>query len=107
MFRAFDFPVSDTTSVQRFTTTVPQQALFMLNNRMVEACAKQLIERPDVQTLPWREKIETMYTLLYGRQPESDELLLAERFLDSHNSENAWQRLAQGLLMANEFMFVD
>ena len=35
MFRTFDFATPDTHSPQRFTTTVPQQALFLLNSPFV------------------------------------------------------------------------
>ncbi|HMF17338.1 MAG TPA: PSD1 and planctomycete cytochrome C domain-containing protein, partial [Gemmataceae bacterium] len=39
LYRTFDFPSPDATSAQRDLTTVPQQALFMMNNPFVLECA--------------------------------------------------------------------
>ncbi|MDV7401568.1 DUF1553 domain-containing protein, partial [Arthrospira platensis SPKY1] len=40
VFRMFDFPSPDMHSPQRLDTTVPQQALFLMNNPFVQAQAK-------------------------------------------------------------------
>ena len=42
MFRTFDFAGPDTHSPQRFVTTVPQQALFLMNSRFVAEQARLL-----------------------------------------------------------------
>jgi hypothetical protein len=39
LFRTFDFASPDATSPQRFSTTVPQQALFMMNSPFVAELA--------------------------------------------------------------------
>jgi hypothetical protein len=49
LFRTFDFASPDTTSPQRFATTVPQQALFLMNSPFVVQQAGKLIARADVQ----------------------------------------------------------
>ncbi|MBL9203420.1 MAG: PSD1 domain-containing protein, partial [Opitutaceae bacterium] len=46
VFRTFDFPNPDVSSAQRFATTVPQQALFMLNSPFVQEQARALMRRP-------------------------------------------------------------
>src|SRR5687767_5055675 len=46
MFRTFDFASPDATSPQRFHTSVPQQALFMMNSPFVSEQAKKLADRP-------------------------------------------------------------
>jgi hypothetical protein len=43
LFRAFDFASPDTSSPRRFYTTVPQQALFMMNSPFVIEQAKNLV----------------------------------------------------------------
>src|SRR5439155_19785445 len=49
MFRAFDFASPDPTSPQRFATTVPQQALFLMNSRLAIDKARNRARRPDIQ----------------------------------------------------------
>src|SRR5215208_4476474 len=47
-FRVFDVASPDTHSPQRFQTTVPQQALFLLNSPFVQEQAKALAARKEV-----------------------------------------------------------
>ncbi|MEX0676000.1 MAG: DUF1553 domain-containing protein, partial [Pirellulales bacterium] len=109
IFRTFDFPNPDATSPQRPLTTVPQQALFFMNNPLVIEAAGNLMARPDVAAAgDAAGKISRMYRLAFGREPEALELAWAEEFV-SHASEGSavWNELAQALLAANEFVFVD
>jgi mono/diheme cytochrome c family protein len=117
MFRAFDFASPDTHSPQRFTTTVPQQALFMMNSPFVVNTAKSLAARPEVtkEADPAR-RVETLYRILYGRAPGADELQAAADFLRGEEAFTSpgtpaaltpWEKYAQVLLESNEFVFVD
>ncbi len=82
MFRTFDFPNPDTSSAQRFATTVPQQALFLMNSPFAQEQARQLVQRPELATARSDpEKIRALYRLLYQRAPAPDELTLARDFL--------------------------
>ena len=45
LFRTFDFPNPDATSPERSPTTVPQQALFLMNNPLVIEAAKHVLAR--------------------------------------------------------------
>ena len=45
-FRSFDLALPDTHAPQRFTTTVPQQALFLMNSPFVIEQAKALPRDP-------------------------------------------------------------
>src|SRR5947209_9879037 len=75
MFRAFDFASPDTHSPQRFTTTVPQQALFMMNSPFVVQQAKALAARPEIAQDPEpSRRVEKLYRILYGRSPTAEEL---------------------------------
>jgi hypothetical protein len=87
---------------------VPQQALFLMNNPFVLGCARGLLRRPEVAA----EKdvvgrVGRLHRLLYGRAPKPDEVVLAEEFLGSAPDGTTWERYAQALLLANEFVFVD
>jgi hypothetical protein len=50
IFRTFDFANPDTSSQRRFHTTVPQQALFLLNSPFVLEQARALAGRKEIKT---------------------------------------------------------
>jgi hypothetical protein len=82
MFRTFDFANPDTTSPQRFSTTVPQQALYMLNSPFVVQQARQLVLRPEFKAQKSDgDRVKTLYQLAYQRDPASDEIDIAVKFL--------------------------
>lgn len=108
LFRTFDFAGPDTTCPKRFTTTVPQQALYLLNSPFIEAQAKRLGARSGVTSADDEERIRVIYRLAYQREPSAEELALAKAFVDEFvPSAAAWERLGQALLVSNEMMFVD
>ena len=82
MFRTFDYPNPDTSTAQRFATTVPQQGLFMMNSPFVQEQARRLVHRPDVREAGADQaKIGALYRVVFQRAPESDEMKLAMAFL--------------------------
>jgi hypothetical protein len=113
MFRTFDFASPDASSPQRYETTVPQQALFLLNNPFVQDQARSVAKRADAeQPLDIGAKIQRLYRIVYARPATPEEERLGEEFLRSAAAGatfemTPWQRYAQVLLLANEFMFVD
>ncbi|HMP04098.1 MAG TPA: DUF1549 and DUF1553 domain-containing protein, partial [Gemmatales bacterium] len=109
VLRTFDFASPDTHAPRRFSTTVPQQALFLMNSPLVLEQAEKLVQRLDDQSDPTR-RIEQLYRLVLGRDPRPGELLLAQGFLTAGAGPPdaaAWTHLAQTLFMANEFLYVD
>jgi hypothetical protein len=121
LFRTFDFASPDTTSPQRHTTTVPQQALFLMNSPFVVEQVRQLVQRADVCACSQPEqRISLLYSLLYGRPAERDEITLGLRFLKAAEAAkpeqetarsakplSPWEKYGQVLLLANEFVYVD
>jgi hypothetical protein len=109
LYRTFDFPSPDATNPQRAATTVPQQALFLMNNPFVLECARKLVRRPEVAAEPdVGRRVERLYRLVYGRAPAAEETALAREFVGAApGTPVAWERYAQALLLANEFVFVD
>jgi hypothetical protein len=98
LFRTFDFASPDTTSPQRFATTVPQQALFLMNSPFVVQQAGKLIARPEIRRgATADEKIEKLYRVCFQRVPDKDELLAAKRFIEAQATNQpavelpAWQ----------------
>ncbi len=109
VFRTFDFPNPDSTSPERTLTTIPQQALFFMNNPLVMACAKSVLARPEVAGESDEvRKIGRVYLLTLGREPATEELDWARQYLSAAASRPAvWDEFAQSLLLSNEFVFVD
>ena len=82
MFRTFDFPSPDTSSAQRFATTVPQQALFLMNSPFAQEQARHLMQRPELKAARTdTEKIRALYATVFQRAPDAEELSLAKSFL--------------------------
>ena len=100
--RSFDFASPDTHSPQRFVTTVPQQALFLMNSPFALQQAAALAKRAEA-TEPG-ERINQLYHLALGRLPTPDELATAKEFVAAGG---AWEQFAQALLLSNEFAFVE
>ncbi len=118
IFRTFDFASPDATSPQRFYTTVPQQALFLMNSPFITAQARALATRSAAVTHP-EQRVQEMYRLVFARPASQDEIRLGLNFLHTlehlpaDDSASAavedpltpWERYAQALLMSNEFHF--
>jgi hypothetical protein len=112
-FRAFDFASPDQHSPQRFQTTVPQQALFLMNSPFVVEQAKSLAARSEVgRANVTAAKVNAMYRAALGRPATRIEIALATEFVAaaawSFGSKlSPWEQFAQVLLQSNELAFVD
>jgi hypothetical protein len=118
LFRTFDFASPDTHSPQRFSTTVPQQSLYMMNSPFLRDQVKSLGQRAELASLAEpRERIEQLYRLVLSRRPTEQELQLGLTFLTQEESQvvaagdeprlSAWERYVQVLLLSNEFVYVE
>ncbi len=103
--RTFDFANPDQHCPRRHETSVPQQALYLLNSPFVQQQARALAQRTN-EIDPSR-RIEHLYRLAYGRMPTPDEVRLGLKFIGSDTTESVWTRYAQVLMVSNEFEFVD
>ena len=112
LLRLFDFPDANVTSATRTTTTVPQQQLFVLNSDFFVRQAKNLAGRLQTEAGGDLEsKIAYAYQLLFSREPDEQEVELAQVFLQQPNEGNAklsrLEQYAQALLASNEFLYID
>ncbi len=104
MFRTFDFPNPDASSSERFRTTVPQQALYLMNNHFVAEQADKIATQ--VADLNPDDAVERLYTLLFQRLPTESERKLGIQFLaEAENAELT--RYTHMLLLTNELFFLD
>jgi hypothetical protein len=119
LLRTFDFASPDAHSPMRHVTTIPQQALFLMNSPFVVQQAERMAARSEVvSTTDTIERIRRMYRLVYSREPTPAELALAQQYLaappaaaggkpNPEDKLTPWQRYAQALLMTNEFVYID
>ena len=79
----FDFATPDMETGIRHETTVPQQALFLMNSPLVIRLARQLAARPDFITLNNDEaRLKYLYERIYQRLPEPEEVQLGLEFVN-------------------------
>ena len=89
----FDFPSADVASGRRYETTVPQQALFLMNSPMVIEAARQLADRASFAALKTdEERVASLYLAVYQRPPSSQEVALALRFVKQNPTGTAVDR---------------
>ena len=80
LLRSFDFASVDAHSPQRYLTTVPQQALFLMNSGFMVERARSLAKRVDGAP---EARIRSFYRLLFGREAEEREIAAGLRFLET------------------------
>jgi hypothetical protein len=114
--QVFDFPNPSFTAEQRFSTNVPLQRLFFMNDQFVFEQANKLAERVYAKPTD-TDRIQQVYRILYGRAPTPSELQLGIEFLTKNPDQPgetiagspsiAWRQYARVLLSSNEFEFVN
>ncbi len=81
----FDFPNPDVASGRRYETTVPQQALFLMNSPMVIETARKLVERAGFSELKSdEERVAILYLAIYQRMPTRREVDLGLKYVKSN-----------------------
>jgi hypothetical protein len=110
----FDLPDFTSSTSTRPTSTVPSQALHLLNSPFVIEQADQFARllrqqadcTDDITSIRW------IWLRAFGREPDSEESKQAAKFLftlRSHVDDEklAWASLCHALLASNEFRYVD
>jgi mono/diheme cytochrome c family protein len=83
VFNHFDFASPEMPNGHRYETTVPQQALYLMNRPLVVEQARNLVERPDVVACATDEaKVRRLYEILYQRTPRPEEIQLGIEFVE-------------------------
>src|SRR5207253_5905157 len=77
LYRVFDLASPDSSSPRRPRTTVPQQALFLMNSPFVVEQARSLASRPLVEQAKHDDaKIAALYRVVLNRRPDADEVAI-------------------------------
>jgi hypothetical protein len=103
----FDFPDPSLIAGERATTTVPAQALYLLNNPFVIRQAEGLATRLLAADGDEGARLTRAYQLCYARPPSDRELQDARKFLADYGKEHGrrttWAALCQALFASAEF----
>jgi cytochrome c553 len=113
----FDFPNAATPVGKRDRTTVPTQALLLLNDpfvmRQAEYFARNVLENQGVRSE--EQRIVEIYQRLFSRPPSVGEQNVAKDFLrefratvtEGEPAIAAWASLCHTLILSGEFIYVD
>jgi hypothetical protein len=100
VLQLYDFPAATLHSPRRESTTSPLQQLFMMNSEFVQDRAEELAELVKDETdVP--AKIRAMYRQALARDPDKEEIRLAQEYLET----STLAQYAQALLSTNEVIF--
>jgi hypothetical protein len=125
----FDFPEPSLVSGTRDTTSVPSQALYMMNSDFVRRRAESLAQRvtgwkaatPMTDaTAQFRERVNVAYWLVFTRPPNANELAAATDFFTKFNNGPgrgasnspalqvaAWTSFCRALMASAEFRYLN
>lgn len=104
----FDTPSPNHIVGQRISTTVPNQALYLLNSPFVKEQATQLAQDilSDATAATDEHRLQILWLRTLGRPITDDHRASALAWLQAASDhEQAWSRLCHSVLASNEFLF--
>ena len=112
LFEVFDFPDPNMVTGKRNISTVPTQALYLMNNPFVmnqaRHTANSLLKHEDFSD---RQRVDRVYRQALGRLPSDRERQLALNYLAGAETtaqrEAAWERFCQTVIACVDFRYVD
>lgn len=116
----FDGPDTNTSTDVRSNSTVPLQALYLMNNNFVRDQAAALAKRVMAVSQDERLRINLAYELAWSRKPVAVEIQKACAYLERYRQElersavasdrqelETWTSYARVILSANEFLYLE
>ncbi len=103
MFLAFDFPLPTSTTGNRSVSTVPSQALMMLNNEFVLEQSALWAKKVKKESSDPEKQVQQMFEEAYSRPPSPDEIKESLAFV---NQGRSLEDLAHVLMNSAEFIYV-
>jgi hypothetical protein len=95
MMNYFDFANPSMSTGKRHETTVPQQALFMMNSPLVVDVARKLLARPEMTLAKTdSQRVHALYWMVYQRPPKPTEIELGLQYVSSMAEPNDAIQLA-------------
>jgi hypothetical protein len=116
----FDGPDTNLSTESRASSTVPLQALYLMNNAFVEAQASGLAKRLLAASALDAERLSLAFRLAWSRSPSPVEEARLREFLRTaaeamastdrsreSREQELWTAVAKVMLTANEFLYID
>ena len=109
----FDLPNPDLVTGTRAVTTVPAQALFMMNSPFVQEMARAVSLRIAEEPLPIEAIIRQLYLEILIRDADASDLAMGNDYItrlvnqDGHSRQEAIASFVQILFCSTEFRFVE
>jgi len=116
----FDGPDTNTSTEARTSSTVPLQALFLMNSPFVQTASEALAARLASAGSDPRDRILLAHRLAYARDPSPEEYDRGVEYIDRYRDElsrlgtpeeqrdlAAWASYSRTILTANEFRYID
>ena len=105
LLASFDLPSPDASQATRARTTVPQQALFLINSKFVIGQAEILASQSATNSSQ-SERVKSLYRGILAREPSDQEMTLAIDFIQADRSVNLAPESNRDSLQAWQFCFV-
>ncbi len=108
LLATFDIPNPASSSVERTSTTVAPQALYLMNGPFLREAAKKVLNLNAIKEIKSTDqKVDAIMLAVLGRKPTEKEKNQMINFVVGPNENEAWLDLTHGLFLTNEFAFVD
>jgi mono/diheme cytochrome c family protein len=116
----FDGPDANVSTAHRDATTVPTQALFLMNDPFVHEQSSRFAERLIAAATDQDQRIASAFEQAFARPPDAEEREQSAQFLAMYRRELApsestadgiakmsWAAFVRTLFARNEFLFID
>ena len=116
ILQAFDFPDPAVVNGRRSQTTIPSQALFLMNSRIVDVAAERLAVDTGEPSASSDRHISMLYERILGRRPDALELRDWRHFLSDSQADaptgstrdsSNFASVARVLFASSEFLFIE
>jgi len=110
VFETFDMANPNVVTGRRNETTLPTQALYLLNSPFVNGEAQRAGERIERLGHTDAERVRLAYRLTLGREPSASEVEVAMTFVSNTASsaeKRPWVALAHSLISSIQFRYLD
>ena len=110
VFETFDVANPNVVTGRRIETTLPTQALYLLNSPFVNEEAKRAGERIEQFNHTDAERVRLAYRLTLGREPSAFEAQVAMAFVSDtvpSAKNRPWAALAHSLISSIQFRYLD
>lgn len=109
----FNLPNPDLVTGTRAVTTVPAQALFMMNSPFVRKMAESVSAQVTQEAQPIEDVVQSLYQRILIREADTGDIALGKEYITQLMNENSKSRLeaiasfVQILFSSTEFRFIE